>query len=210
MMTPESLQTLGALRNLGYFKWYLVPLLAFVIYVYAVEIEKRNWNGILIGLLFSAGEFCWEMINGLVLYFTQYSAIWTTPADSAYIILAGLNIEIFLMFFIAGVIVTKTLPADRGMKILGLPNRILIPVLWGIFCTLVEVTLNRMNVLIWEYSWWRWPHIYIIIVNYTAPFLLIAWAYDRLSLRFKVRALIVFVLVDVVAWVVFSTILRWI
>ncbi|MDD5222509.1 MAG: hypothetical protein PHE84_00840 [bacterium] len=209
-MTPESLQTLGALRNLGYFKWYLVPLLTFVIYIYAVEIERKNWNGILIGLLFSAGEFCWEMINGLVLFFTQRSAIWTTPADSAYIIMAGLNIEIFLMFFVAGVIFTKTLPADREMKILGIPNRILIPVFWGIFCTLVEVLLNRMNVLIWEYSWWRWPHIYLIIVNYTAPFLLIAWAYDRLSLRFKARALGLFVLVDVIMWVVFSTILKWI
>ncbi len=209
-MTPESLQTLGALRNLGYFKWYLVPLLTFVIYVYAVEIERKNWNGILIGLLFFTGEFCWEMINGLVLYFTRHSAIWTTPADSAFIILVGLNIEICMMFSVAGVIVTKTLPADRNLKILGLPNRILIPVFWGIFCTLVEVILNRMHVLIWEYSWWRWPHIYIIIVNYTAPFLLITWAYDHLSLKFKARALLIFVLINVIAWVLFVNVLKWI
>jgi hypothetical protein len=209
-MTDASIQALSVLRNPGHFEWYLVPLLAFVLYVYVVEIERKNWNGILIGLLFYAGEFLWEMINGLVLYFTQRSAIWTTPADSAYVILVGLNIEISMMFFVAGLIVVKTLPADRNLKIQGLPNRILIPVFWGIFCTLVEVTLNRMNVLIWEYSWWRWPNIYIIIINYTAPFLLITWAYDRLSLRFKVRALGIFILVDIIMWVVFSTILKWI
>lgn len=209
-MTDASIQALGVLRQLGHFEWYLVPLLAFVLYVYVVEIERKNWNGILVGLLFYAGEFLWEMINGLVLYFTQRSAIWTTPADSAYVILVGLNIEISMMFFVAGLIVVKTLPADRNLKIQGLPNRILIPVFWGIFCTLVEVTLNRMNVLIWEYSWWRWPHIYIIIINYTAPFLLITWAYDRLTLKFKIRALGIFILVDVIAWIVFSTILKWI
>ncbi|MCX5866587.1 MAG: hypothetical protein NT009_03760 [Proteobacteria bacterium] len=209
-MTDASIQALGVLRQLGHFEWYLVPLLAFVLYVYVVEIERKNWNGILVGLLFYAGEFLWEMINGLVLYFTQRSAIWTTPADSAYVILVGLNIEVSMMFFVAGLIVVKTLPADRNLKIQGLPNRILIPVFWGIFCTLVEVTLNRMNVLIWEYSWWRWPHIYIIIINYTAPFLLITWAYDRLTLKFKIRALGIFILVDVIAWIVFSTILKWI
>ena len=209
-MTDASLKALQVLRNPGHFEWYLVPLLAFVIYVYVAEIERKNWNGVLIGLLLYASEFCWEILNALVLHFTQRSAVWTTPGPSAYVILVGLTVEISMMFFVAGVIVTKSLPADRTLKILGLPNRILIPVLWGLFCTLVEVILNQWGALVWEYSWWRWPNIYLLLIGYTAPFLVITWAYDRLTLRIKAIAVGSFILVDAVMWVVFIDVLKWI
>ena len=209
-MTPASMQALSVLRQMGHFQWYLVPLLAFVIYVYAVEIEKKNWNGVLIGLLLYTSEFCWEMLNALVLHFTRHSAIWTTPGNSAFLILVGLTVEISMMFLVAGVIVTKTLPADRDLKILGLPNRILIPVFWGIFCTLVEVILNRWGALVWEYAWWRWPNIFLLFVGYTAPFLVITWLYDRFTIKLKARLLGIFVLIDVIMWAIFVSILKWI
>lgn len=53
-MTPASLQALDGLRDLTMLKWYAIPLLAIVLYIYAVEIHKArntgNWNAILAGL----------------------------------------------------------------------------------------------------------------------------------------------------------------
>ena len=41
-MTDASLEALAKLRSPDYFQWYVIPLLAFVIYVYFSEIEKKN------------------------------------------------------------------------------------------------------------------------------------------------------------------------
>ena len=51
-MSDSALQALSILRDGSQFKWYVIPLLAFVFYVYVVEAEKRNWNIILAGLAF--------------------------------------------------------------------------------------------------------------------------------------------------------------
>lgn len=209
-MTEASIQALSILRSPDNLRWYLIPCLAFVLYVYFVEVEKRNWSVVLTGLLFYAAELGWEMLNALVLHFTQRSAVWTTPGDTAYLILVGLNIEISMMFAVAGVIVAKSLPGDRAKKLLGLPNRLVVPVAWGLFCAFVEVLLNRGGLLVWEYPWWNWPNVYAVLVGYTAPFLMITWAHDRLSIRAKGWAFAIWAAADVVAWIVFVNILRWI
>ncbi len=51
-MTEHTLQALAILRDPGQFKWYVIPLLAFVFYVYTIEAEKRNWPVIMAGLAF--------------------------------------------------------------------------------------------------------------------------------------------------------------
>lgn len=209
-MTPASSEALSHLRNADHFQWYLVPLLAFVLYVYMAEVKRRDWRTIMVGLLFFGGEFCWEMANGLVLHWTQYAALWSTPGQSAYIILVGLNAEIASMFAVAGIVLVKSLPEDRGLTIAGLSNRIVIPLAWGIFCTLVELALNRSGALVWEWKYWAWPHFYTIFVNYTAPFFLMTWVYDRFSMRTMKIGLAVIVSVDVVLWIVFAEVLRWI
>ena len=50
MPTESSVQALSILRDGSQFQWYVIPLLVIVLYVYAVEIEKRNWNVLLAGL----------------------------------------------------------------------------------------------------------------------------------------------------------------
>ncbi|HDZ11053.1 MAG TPA: hypothetical protein ENH53_02490, partial [Bacteroidetes bacterium] len=92
---PESTrQILSILRDGSHFQWYVIPLLAFVFYVYAVEVEKHNWNLVLAGLAFWGMDWFNEIWNGLVLHFTNYAPVWGTPGRSAFVILAGLNIEI--------------------------------------------------------------------------------------------------------------------
>ncbi len=37
-------QAMNILRSGSTFQWYFIPLLAFVVYIYFNEIEKRNWK----------------------------------------------------------------------------------------------------------------------------------------------------------------------
>ena len=209
-LTEASLQALSILRSPDHFQWYLVPFLAFVLYVYMSEVQLGRWRIVFTGLLFAAAEFCWEILNALVLHFSGYAAVWSAPADSAFLILVGLNIEIYMMFVMAGVIVLKSLPQDRDLKICGFSNRLFIPLAWGLFCVFVEVLLNQWGALIWDYRWWCWPHIYLILIGYTAPFLAITWVYDRFSMRSIRIALAVFLSIDVIGWLVFVVGLKWI
>ena len=43
-MTEASQQALAILRDPGQFQWYVIPLFALVVYVYAQEFERQNWS----------------------------------------------------------------------------------------------------------------------------------------------------------------------
>ena len=73
------------------FDWSTVTLLALVVYVYAVEIERRNWSAILAGLAFWLMDWANELINALVLHFNGDAALWTVTGHSSYVILIGLT-----------------------------------------------------------------------------------------------------------------------
>jgi hypothetical protein len=90
-LTEASEQALEILRDASLFQWYVVPLFAVVTYVYAVEVERRNWSVVLAGLAFFGMDLFNETWNGLVLHFTDRSAVWTTPGDTAYLMLVGLR-----------------------------------------------------------------------------------------------------------------------
>ena len=105
-MTAASQMALQGLRDLSTIKWYVIPLLAIVFYIYAVEIKKarlsKNWDAVLAALTLFGMDFFNETWNGLVFHFTQYSAFWTTPGETALRTMVGWNIEIMFMFSIAG------------------------------------------------------------------------------------------------------------
>ena len=103
-MSDSALQALSILRDGSHFQWYVIPLLAFVFYVYTVEAEKRNWNLILAALAFWGMDWFNEIWNGLVLRFTGYAPVWGEPGPTAYLILVGLNIETMFMFAVAGIV----------------------------------------------------------------------------------------------------------
>jgi uncharacterized membrane protein len=174
MPTHASLEAMRILRDGSLFRWYVIPLFALVLYVYAVEIERRNWNCVFAGLAFWGMDWINEIWNGLVFHFTQYAPVWSAPGRTAYLILIGLNIEICFMFAIAGVVVAKTLPADKSMTILGLPNRWFIAVTGSVFCVVVEEFLNAVNALIWDYRWWNVRAPWLIIVLGYLPFFVVS------------------------------------
>jgi hypothetical protein len=210
-LTPASQRALENLRDPSHLDWILVPLLATAIYCYCVEIERRNWSLVFAGLAFWGMDWLNEIANGLVLHFSGRSALWTTPGKTSYLILVGLNAEICFMFSIAGIALAKMLPADRTMRVLGIPNRLVFALANSVFCVAVEVVLNRAGLLVWEYRFWSFPHVWLIVVFGYLHFNLVAfWVHDMPSVRQKAAAVGVIYALAIPSFVVLGPVLRWI
>ena len=158
MPTAASQQALEGLRDLTTLKWYVIPMLSVVFYIYTAEIKKAratgNWDAILAGLTLFGMDFINETWNGWVFHFSQHSAFWTAPGPTALRTMVGWNIEIMFMFAIAGIIYYNTLSGDRYARILGLPDRWFWAIGYAAFCVFVECLLNMGGLLVWEYPWW--------------------------------------------------------
>ncbi len=122
-LTDFTLEAQRILRDDSNLAWYVVTLLVLVLYVYAVEVERRRWDIVLAGLAFWLADWINEIVNSLVLHFSDRAALWTVTGDTAYLILIGLCIEISFMFAISGIVYAKSLPPDPRTKLLGMPNR---------------------------------------------------------------------------------------
>jgi hypothetical protein len=103
-VTEPTREALRVLRDPANFSWTTITLLGLAVYVYAVEIERRNWSAVLAGLAFWGMDWINEVANALVLHFTDRAPIWVTTGHTSYQILIGLNIEISLLFFISGIV----------------------------------------------------------------------------------------------------------
>ncbi len=158
-MTEASLRALSGLWDLTMIKWYIIPLLAVVFYVYVRELKEArrtaNWDALFAGLTLFGMDFFNETWNGWVLVLTGRSAFWTTPGETALRTMVGWNIEIMFMFLISGIIYYHTLSDDPKEKILGLPNRWFWAVGYAAFCVFIEVILNLGGQLVWEYPFWN-------------------------------------------------------
>ena len=210
MQADSALEALAILRDSSQFQWYVIPLFALVVYVYAVEVEHRNWNLVFAGLAFWGMDWFNEIWNSLVFHFTNFAPVWGAPGKTAYLILIGLNIEICFMFAIAGVTFGKMLPADKKVRILGIPNRLLIAIGGSAFCVFVEVVLNAIGVLTWEYGWWNKSAPWLIFLIGYLPFFLVSfWVHDMESVRKKAAAIGVIYGVDIVGILLFGVILNW-
>jgi hypothetical protein len=211
MPTEAASQAIKILRDASLFQWYVIPLLALVVYVYAAEVEKRNWSLVLAGLAFWGMDWFNEIWNGLVFHFTNYAPVWGAPGKTAFLILIGLNIEICFMFAIAGVVFSKLLPAERKLRILGVPNRLFVAATGSAFCVFVEYLLNSAGALTWDWPWWgrRAPWL-IFLVGYLPFFLVAFWVHDMESVRRKVRAVGAIYAFDAACLVLFAAVLKWI
>ena len=211
MPTEAAAQAQSILRDAGQFQWYVIPLFALVVYVYAAEIERRNWSLVFAGLAFWGMDWFNEIWNGLVFHFTGHAPVWGAPGDTAYLILIGLNIEICFMFAISGIVFAKMLPPDKHLKILGIPNRLALAVGGSIFCVFVEVLLNAAGALTWDYAWWRAGAPWLIFLIGYLPFFLVSfWVYDMETVRQKAIAVGAILGLDLAALVAFGTVLGWI
>jgi hypothetical protein len=209
-MTDSAQQALSILRDGAQFQWYVIPLFAFVVYVYANEIERKNWNLVMAGLAFWGMDWFNEIWNSLVFHFNGTAPVWGAPGDTAYLILIGLNIEICFMFAIAGVAFSKMLPDDKHIKVLGIPNRIALAVFGSAFCVFVEVLLNQVGALTWDFSWWDANSPWLIFLfGYLHFFLVSFWVFDMEKLADKLKVVGGIFAFDLACILVFGVGLGW-
>jgi hypothetical protein len=198
-MTDATVQALNGLRDLSMLKWYVIPLMAIVFYIYTKEIklarQAGDWNAVLCGATILGVDFFNETWNGWVMYLTQRSAFWTTPGDTALRTMVGWNIEIIFMFAILGIIYYHTLSESTREKILGLPEMWFWAIVYSAFCVFVECLLNLGGHLVWEYPFWNLslkgiPLIFLF--GYFEFFCACIWVITRPNLKTKVGLVVFF------------------
>jgi hypothetical protein len=210
-VTDFTLEAQRLLRDPSQFKWYVVTLLILVLYVYSVEVERKRWDIVLAGVAFWLADWINEIVNSLILHFSHRAALWTVTGDTAYLVLIGLTIEISLMFAISGIVYAKTLPADRRMKLLGMPNRLTIALGFSIFAVFVEVLLKGTGYFHWEYWWWNYPFVLpIIVFGYLWFFLIAAYVYDLPDNRRRLQVVGAMAGLVAAALLAFGPVLNWI
>jgi len=211
-MSEAAQSALAILRDPAQFKWYVIPLLALIFYVYTVEVEKKNWSLVLAGLAFWGMDWFNEIWNSLVFHFTGFAPVWGAPGgNTAFLLLIGLNIEICFMFAISGIIWTKMLLPDKKAKILGIPNRAFFAVAGSIFCVVVECILNAAGALTWDYPWWsRTAPWLIFLIGYLTFFIAAFWVYDMKTMKSKLIAVGTIWGVVIVSLIIFIPVLGWI
>ncbi len=211
LVTTFTAEAQHLLRRPGMFDWSTVTLLALVVYVYAVEVERANWSAILAGLAFWLMDWANELINALVLHFNGHAALWTVTGRSSYVILIGLTIEISLFFAINGVIFTKLLPRDRSVRILGLPNRWALAIGLSLVSVGVELLLHADGVFHWYYWWWNVASFPVIVVfGYLTFYVVCFWVYDMDDRRRQIAVVGSLAALDLAAGLVFGPLLGWI
>ena len=216
-MTPASQQALQGMRDLTMIKWYVVPLLAIVFYIYVIEIKKArqtgNWDAVFAGLTIFGMDFINETWNGLIFHFTQHSAFWTTPGETALRTMVGWNIEIMFMFSILGIIYYHSLLDHKEQKILGIPNRWAIGIGYAAFCVFIECLLNIGGHLVWEYPWWNlsFAGVWLIFLfGYFHFFVAALLVIGIKSFRNKVRAVVIIWTIPIIVNIITGGLLGWV
>ena len=207
MHNPEATQmALNILRKGDNFQWYVITLLAMVVYVYASEISNRNWKGIAAGLALYAVHWFYEILNALIQHFSGH-ALWTVPTGTAFLLLVGVGIELSFMFSIAGLVMSKLLPSDPHLKILGVNNRALFAIANAAFFAIVEIFLAQTPAFVWVYPWWGAFPVFLTV--YIPFFLAAFYCYD-----WKPQRQLIFIGtitgLDVLMMAVFAGMLQWI
>ena len=199
-------QALRILRSSETFQWYVIPLLALVVYVYFNEISKKNWKGIAAGLSLYMVHWFFEIMNALIQHFSGH-ALWTVPTGTAFLLLVGVGVELSFMFSIAGLIFSKILPEDPKMKILGVNNRLFFAIVNAAFFSFFEIFLAKTPAFVWVYPWWGSLPVFVTV--YIPFFVVSMYCYDWAP---KVQKAVIGTLfaVNALMLVVFAGILRWI
>lgn len=207
MNNPEVTQmALSILRKGDNFQWYVITLLAFVVYVYSNEISRKNWRGVAAGLALYSVHWFYEILNALIQHFSGH-ALWTVPTGTAFLLLVGVGIELSFMFSVAGLALSKLLPADPKLKILGVNNRLLFAIANAAFFSIVEIFLAKTPAFAWVYPWWGALPVFITVY---IPFFLAAFYCHDWQPRRQVWFIGSFAALDVLMMGMFAGILGWI
>lgn len=211
MIAASAAQAQELVRNPSHFQWYVVPLLLFVLYAYGEQVAARRWNVVLAGIAFWLMDWINEIWNGLLFHFSGYAPAWGTPGGSAYVLLIGLNIEISFMFAMMGLFAVRTLPADKQLRIAGINNRWLLAAGNSVLCVLVELWLNHIGALTWEWRGWNAGAPWLIwLIGYLPFFVVAYWVHDMASLRRQITVVASLATAVIASLTIFAGLLRWI
>ena len=207
MNNPDATsQALAILRSGENFHWIILPVFALVLYVYFNEISKKNWKGVAAGLALYMVHWVFEIANALVQHFSGH-ALWTVPTGTTFLLLVGVGIELSLMFSIAGLVMSKLLPADPKAKILGVNNRLVFAIGNAAFASFLEIFLAKTPTFVWVYPWWGALTVFIFVYS---PFFLAAFYCYDWKPAIQKRFIGGLFLVNSVAMILFAGILKWI
>jgi hypothetical protein len=207
LIEPElTKQALGILRDPSHFSWIVIPLLAFVVYVYFDAIEKKKYKQVAAGLALYMTHWFFEIINALIQKFSGH-ALWTVVDGTSYLVLIGVGIELSLMFAVAGLVMSKVLPADKNKKILGIKNRYVFAVLNAGLFSLIEIFLATTNAFHWVYPWWG---ALLVFLTVYIPFYLAAFLCYDMKVRNQKIFITSLALINIIMLIVFGGILKWI
>jgi len=207
MNNPAATQTaLSILRQGDHFQWYVIALLALVVYIYFNEISNKNWKGLAAGLALYSVHWFYEILNALIQHFSGH-ALWTVPTGTAFLLLIGVGIELSFMFSVAGLVMSKILPANPKMKILGINNRLLFAIGNAAFFAIVEIFLAKTPAFVWVYPWWGAFPVFLTVY---IPFFLAAFYCFDWKPRTQISFIGVFAALDLLLLGVFAGWLGWI
>jgi hypothetical protein len=207
MNNPEATQmALDLLRKGEPYQWYVIPLLACVVYIYFNEASKKNWKGIAAGLSLYMVHWFAEITNSLIQYGSGH-ALWTVPTGTAFLILIGVGVELSLMFSVAGLVFSKILPEDPKMKIFGINNRLVIAIGNAAFFSIFEIFLAKTPAFVWIYPWWGSLPVFIFV--YVPFFVVSMFCYDWkpkvqitvIGTLFTINALMMIVFAGILGWI---------
>ncbi|GAA3683710.1 hypothetical protein GCM10022237_47920 [Nocardioides ginsengisoli] len=182
--TDAAREALAMLRDPSHLHWYVVTFFGIVMYVYANEVERQRYDVIAAGLAFFLMDVLNELVNSAWFHVSDRAPLWTVTGDTAYLILIGWSIEIVFLFLISGIEFVKFLPADKNLRILGIPNRWVFITWWSCVCVFVEVLLHRAGIFHW--AWWYWNEpllLPIVVLGYGTFFWIAATVFDMDSHR---------------------------
>jgi len=211
MITESALQAQSLLRDPSQFSWHIIPIFLVVLYVYFMEIDKGNWNRVLAALAFLGMDLFNEIVNGIIFHTSGFAPLWGTPGNNtAFLVLIGLNVEIMMMFAITGIVATLALPLDKNHKIFGINNRIFLACCFSAASVLIEILLNSIGALTWEWSFWNaQAPLLIFLFGYLTFYLICYWVYDMPSRKQQLLTLLSLYSVNASGIAVFGWGLGW-
>src|SRR5947209_10160016 len=152
-----------------------------------------------------------EIVNALFLHWSGRSALWTVTGRTSFLIFIGLTIEISLFFAINGIVFVKLLPAERNLRILGIPNRWAIAIALSLVSVGVELLLHADGVFHWHYWWWNVASFPVIVVlGYLTFYAVAFWVYDMTARARQIRVVAALAALNFAGGLVFGPVLGWI
>jgi hypothetical protein len=210
-MSDYSKSALEILRNPQVtLKWYVVPLLLLVMYIYYKELSEKHYSVVMGAAALWGMDLFNEIWNSIVFHAGGLAPVWGTPwpaGDTALLLLIGYNIEISFMFAVMGIVVCLALPKDTKKKFFGVNNRVFYVVVFTSLACLVECFLNWSGVLTWEYAWWSHSCPWLLwLIGYLPFFTMAVIVHDQKLMKSKWITLGIIFGVDIVLLVIFGII----